>query len=641
MSVSNAPTPRVTVLRPEVNQSDMADGNTSVRPRLLIVDDISDNRAILTRRFQRRGFDVVEAECGLTAIGLIDRESFDLVLLDVMMPGMDGIETLKRIRSRNSASALPVIMVTAKSESGNIVDALELGANDYVTKPVDFAVALARVNTQISRKRAEEQVVLANEELRKANEDLELRVEERTSRLIDANQRLKVEIANREESQAKSQYLAHHDSLTGLGNRLLFKEQLEEALKDVSIAPHPLAVLFLDLDGFKAVNDTLGHSVGDLLLKLVATKLRDILPRTDRIARLGGDEFAILQISSTQPGSSIALAEKIIEVVGQPSSIDGHDVTVGASVGIAVAHPGNMNTENFLKSADLAMYSAKSDGRGTYRMFDPEMDAIVQARRLLEREMRTALAQDGFRLFYQPLVNLQTKKVTAFEALMRWQHPERGMVPPSEFIPVAEEMGLIVQLGEWALRHACAEATEWPDGICVSVNLSPLQFSKGSLVSTVMSALASAGLPASRLELEITESVLLEKSERNISILNQLRDLGVRISMDDFGTGYSSIGYLRSFPFDKIKIDQSFVRDLLVDEGSLAIVRAIAGLGVSFGMTTTAEGVETEEQMRCLNLEGCIEVQGYLYSKPVPASEIVGVLESLASRRSQLKDLRS
>jgi len=633
MSVSNAPTPRVTVLRPEVNQSDTADGNTSVRPRLLIVDDISDNRTILTRRFQRRGFDVVEAECGLTAIELIDKESFDLVLLDVMMPGMDGIETLKRIRSENSASALPVIMVTAKSESTNIVDALELGANDYVTKPVDFAVALARVNTQISRKRAVERVALANEELCKVNEDLERRVEERTSRLIDANQRLKVEIADREESQARSQYLAYHDSLTGLGNRLLFKEQLEEALKDVSVASHPLAVLFLDLDGFKAVNDTLGHSIGDLLLKSVAAKLRDILPRTDRIARLGGDEFAILQISAAQPGSSIALAKKIIEVVGQPNSIDGHDVTVGASVGIAVARPGDMNTDNFLKSADLAMYSAKSDGRGTYRMFDPEMDAIVQARRLLERDMRTALAQDGFRLFYQPLVNLQTKKVTAFEALMRWQHPERGMVPPSDFIPVAEEMGLIVQLGEWALRQACAEATEWPDGICVSVNLSPLQFAKGNLVSSVMSALASAGLPASRLELEITESVLLEKSERNITILNQLRGLGVRISMDDFGTGYSSIGYLRSFPFDKIKIDQSFVRDLLVDEGSLAIVRAIAGLGVSFGMITTAEGVETEEQMRCLNLEGCIEVQGYLYSRPVPANEIVGVLASLDNRR--------
>jgi diguanylate cyclase (GGDEF)-like protein len=601
----------VTLLRPDVEASDAPKQKADPVSRLLIVDDINDNRTILTRRFQRRGFEVVEADSGYVAIELIGRESFDLVLLDVMMPGIDGIETLKRIRSQKSASALPVIMVTAKAESDNIVDALELGANDYVTKPVDFAVALARVNTQISRKRAEQQVALANEELRKANEDLERRVEERTSRLVDANQRLKVEIADRQESQARSQYLAYHDSLTGLGNRLLFK------------------------DGFKAVNDTLGHSVGDLLLKSVATKLRDILPRTDRIARLGGDEFAILQISATQPGSSIALAEKIIEIIGQPCSIDGHDVTVGASVGIAVAHPGEMNTENFLKSADLAMYSAKSDGRGTYRMFDPEMDAIVQARRILERDMRTALAQDDFRLFYQPLVNLQTRRVTAFEALMRWQHPVRGGVPPAEFIPVAEEMGLIVQLGEWALRQACAEAVGWPDGICVSVNLSPLQFAKGNLVSTVVSALASSGLPASRLELEITETVLLEKSDRNILILNQLRKLGVRISMDDFGTGYSSIGYLRSFPFDKIKIDQSFVRDLMVDEGSLAIVRAIAGLGVSFGMTTTAEGVETEEQMRCLSLEGCIEVQGYLYSKPVPANEIIELLESLASRASK------
>ena len=620
--------------RPEAHQPATTDGNAGVRHRLLIVDDVNDNRTLLTRRFERRGFEVVEADSGFAALELIDREPFDLVLLDVMMPGIDGIETLRRIRKQKSASALPVIMVTAKTGPSHIVDALELGANDYVTKPVDFAVAFARVNTQIGRKRAEQQVLLANEALRKANEELECRVEERTGRLIEVNQRLKVEIANREESQAKSQYLAYHDSLTGLGNRLLFKDQLEKALNDVSVTPHPVAVLFLDLDGFKAVNDTLGHSIGDLLLKSVAAKLRDILQRTDRIARLGGDEFAILQVSAPQPGSSIALAEKIIEIVGQPCCIDGHDVTVGASIGIAVAHPGDINTETFLKSADLAMYSAKSEGRGTYRMFDPEMDAVVQARRGLERDMRTALVQDGFRLFYQPLVNLQTKKVTTFEALMRWRHLERGSVPPSIFIPVAEEMGLIVQLGEWALRQACMEAMEWPDGICVSVNLSPLQFSKGNLVSTVMSALASSGLPASRLELEITESVLLEKSERNISILNQLRHLGVRISMDDFGTGYSSIGYLRSFPFDKIKIDQSFVKDVLVDEGSLAIVRAIAGLGVSFGMTTTAEGVETVEQMQRLNLEGCIEVQGYLFSKPIPSNEIVGLLERLADRRS-------
>src|ERR1700733_11284371 len=634
MSAPNSLMQGVTLLRPEIGASDAVEKNGAQRPRILIVDDIGDNRTVLTRRFQRRGFDVVEADNGLTAIELIDKAPFDLVLLDVMMPGIDGIETLKRIRSQRSASALPVIMVTAKSESANIVDALELGANDYVTKPVDFAVALARVNTQISRKRAEQAVARVNDELRKANEDLERRVEERTSRLVDANQRLKVEIADRQESQARSQYLAYHASLTGLGNPLLFKEQLEEAVKDVSVTPHPLAVLFLDLDGFKAVNDTLGHSVGDLLLKSIAAKLRDLLPSTDRIARLGGDEFAILQISSAQPISSTQIAERIIEIVSQPHDIDGHDVTVGASIGVAIARPGEISTENLLKSADLAMYSAKSEGRGTYRIFDPQMDAMVQTRRSLERDMRTALAQGGFELYYQPLVNLQTKRVTAFEALMRWNHKERGAVPPSEFIPVAEDMGLIVQLGEWALRHACMEAVAWPDDIRVCVNLSPLQFSKGNLVSTVVSALASSGLPASRMELEITESVLLEKSERNIAILNQLRKLGVRISMDDFGTGYSSIGYLRSFPFDKIKIDQSFVRDLLVDKGSLAIVRAIASLGVSFGMITTAEGVETEEQMRCLNLEGCIEVQGYLYSKPIEANQVTSVLARLNEQRS-------
>jgi diguanylate cyclase (GGDEF)-like protein len=633
MSSLNLQSERVTILRPEDHGSGAVENNTAAPPRILIVDDISDNRIILLRRFQRHGFEVVEADSGLKALELIDSQEFDLVLLDVMMPGIDGIETLKRIRGRKSPSALPVIMVTAKSESENIVESLGLGANDYVTKPVDFAVALARANTQIGRRRAELEVVAANEALARANDGLEKNVADRTALLLGLYQKLRAEMAVREESDARSLHLAYHDSLTGLGNRLLFKEQLEDVLKDVLEASKPVAVLFVDLDGFKGVNDTLGHSIGDLLLKSIANRIRDILPVNGRIARLGGDEFAILQISAEQPSAAIALAQNIIEVVGQPSTIEGYDVTVSASVGVAVADAGSMNAEAFLKSADIAMYGAKAAGPGNYRMFDSEMDAAVQARSTIEREMRNGIVQNEFRLYYQPLVNLQTQKVTAFEALMRWQHPARGLVSPAEFISLAEETGLIVRLGEWALREACSDAMGWPEDISVSVNLSAVQFAKGDLVSTVMNALASSGLPASRLELEITESILLEGSDHNVRILEQLHELGVRISLDDFGTGYSSIGYLRSFSFDKLKIDQSFVKDLLADEKSLAIVRAIVGLGSSFGITTTAEGVETEDQRSCLNQEGCTEVQGFLYSEPLPPSEIAPLLGRLGAQR--------
>ena len=633
MSSSNLQPERVTILRPEDHGSGAVENNPAAVPRILIVDDVSDNRVFLQRRFQRQGFEVVEADGGLKALELIDSQEFDLVLLDVMMPGIDGIETLKRIRSQKSASALPVIMVTAKTESENVVEALGLGANDYVTKPVDFAIALARANTQIGRRRAELQVVAAHDALSKANDGLERSVAERTALLLGLYQKLRAEMAVREESDARSLHLAYHDSLTGLGNRLLFKEQLEDVLKDVLETQKPVAVLFVDLDGFKGINDTLGHSIGDLLLKSIAVRIRDILPANGRVARLGGDEFAILQVSADQPSAAITLGKQIIEIVGRPSAIDGYDVTVSASVGIAIADAGTMSAESFLKSADIAMYGAKSSGPGNYRVFDSEMNAVVQARSALEREMRNGIVQNDFRLFYQPLVNLQTQKVTAFEALMRWQHPERGLISPIEFIPLAEDTGLIVRLGEWALREACSEAIGWPGDISVSVNLSAVQFAKGDLVSTVINALASSGLPASRLELEITESILLEGSDHNVRILDQLHELGVRISLDDFGTGYSSIGYLRSFKFDKLKIDQSFVKDLLEDDGSLAIVRAIVGLGESFGITTTAEGVETEDQRSCLNHEGCTEVQGYLYSKPLPPDEIAPLLGRLSAQR--------
>jgi diguanylate cyclase (GGDEF)-like protein len=634
MSSANSPAERTVASRPE-GANVTADSSQPVAPaRILIVDDIADNRTILLRRFERQGFEVVETDSGLKALGLIETQEFDLVLLDVMMPGIDGVETLRRIRSRKSASILPVIMVTAKTESENIVESLGLGANDYVTKPVDFAVALARANTQIGRRRAELKAIAATAALKDANDTLEKNVAERTALLMGLYEKLKAEVAVREEADARSLYLAYHDSLTGLGNRLLFKDQLERALKDFCETPYPVAVLFVDLDGFKDVNDTLGHSIGDQLLKSIAIRIRDILPGNSRLARFGGDEFAILQTSEDQPTAAIELAQEIIDVVGRPSAVEGYDVTVSASVGIAVANADSMSAENFLKSADIAMYGAKAKGPGNYRIFDPEMEAVVQARSALERDMRNGIAHSQFRVFYQPLINLETQQVTAFEALMRWEHPERGLVSPAEFIPLAEETGLIVRLGEWTMREACSEAMRWPSDISVSVNLSAVQFAKGDLVSTVMNALASSGLPASRLELEITESILVEGTDQNMRILDQLHQLGVRIALDDFGTGYSSIGYLRSFRFDKLKIDRSFVKDLLSDEKSLAIVRAIVGLGTSFGITTTAEGVETEDQRRCLSHEGCTEVQGYLYSKPLPPNEISALLGRLFSPRS-------
>jgi diguanylate cyclase (GGDEF)-like protein len=609
------------------------DGRTAARaPRILIVDDIADNRTVLARRFVRRGFEVVEAESGFGAIENVRASEFDAVLLDVMMPGMDGLETLRQLRSTRSPATLPVIMVTARAESDNIVEALTLGANDYVTKPVDFAVAFARVTAQVARKRAEAEAISAHEDLRKVNNELEKRVAERTMRLLETNQKLKLEIAQREESEARTQFLAHHDALTGLGNRMLFSEQLRQALEEMPGYGRSLSVLFIDLDGFKSVNDTLGHSVGDDLLKAIAADLRDLLGDFDRIARLGGDEFAILQVCDDQDAGPIALAETILKTVDRPYKIDGHDVVVGASIGIVTHNEGKVSPEELLKDADLAMYRAKSDGRGMYRVFDPEMDAAAQARRQLETEMRIGFGRGDFYLVYQPLVNLQTRQVTGFEALMRWRHGERGDISPVEFIPVAEEIGLINQLGDWGLRQACMDAMRWPQDIRVSVNLSPVQFSKGNLVSTVMNALAASGLAPSRLELEITESVLLEKSERNLKVLMGLRLLGVRISMDDFGTGYSSLGYLRHFRFDKIKIDQSFIRDLMKNPDNLAIVKAITSLGISLGIATTAEGVETEEQVRCLNLEGCTEVQGYIYSRPVLAQDIDSLLDDMSLR---------
>jgi diguanylate cyclase (GGDEF)-like protein len=422
-------------------------------------------------------------------------------------------------------------------------------------------------------------------------------------------------------------YLARHDILTGLPNRLHFRERTEEALPLLRRG-EGFAVLCIDLDHFKEVNDALGHPSGDKLLQLVADRLRQNVRETDILARLGGDEFAVVQTMLQRPEEVTVLAGRIVEVLTQPYEVDGQEVVVGASIGVAVAPGDGDDPDQLLKNADLALYRAKADGRGMFRFFEAEMDACLQARRKLETELRKALTQNEFEVYYQPIVDLQDNQVTAFEALIRWNHPERGLVMPDEFISVAEKLGLIGPIGEWVLHQACADAATWPRGIRVAVNLSPLQF-RTTLVPAVVQSLASAGLCASRLELEITESVVLQNNEATMSMLRQLHEIGVRISMDDFGTGYSSLSYLHSFPFDKIKIDRLFVSDLDANADCAAIVRAVAGLGKTLGMKTTAEGVETREQLDWLRSEGCTEVQGYLFSRPQRARNLAILISDI------------
>jgi diguanylate cyclase (GGDEF)-like protein len=422
-------------------------------------------------------------------------------------------------------------------------------------------------------------------------------------------------------SQARISHMALHDALTGLPNRVFLQQHLQMHLDQLG-SGQQFAVLYIDLDRFKVVNDALGHPLGDRLLREVAARMRACLHDGEMLARIAGDEFVIVQNSMAEAQSVSALAAALIEAIGVPFDLDGHQATIGASVGIAIA-PADASTEDdLLRSADMALYRAKADGRNTFRFFEPEMDRSMQARRALELDLRKAITNGEFVLHYQPLVNLQSGATCGFEALVRWIHPMRGYVQPLDFIPIAEETGLIVAIGEWVLRTACKEAANWPSDIRLAVNLSPNQFKRQNIGATVVSALAHSGLAPARLELEITESVLLHDNAATLATLYQIRNLGVRISMDDFGTGYSSLSYLRSFPFDKIKIDRSFVHDLERQEDSKTIVRAITNLGLGLGMAITGEGVETQGEADYLREEGCTEAQGYFFGKPVPAGDV-------------------
>lgn len=448
------------------------------------------------------------------------------------------------------------------------------------------------------------------------------------------------DITSARKAEARVAHLAHFDSLTNLPNRALFNQSLQRSVSRMR-DDQKLAVLYLDLDDFKTINDTLGHGAGDMILKSVANRLENTIGIQGMVARLGGDEFAISLRNCGSNKDVIHIAKKIIENVSEAVMVDGQRVATGVSIGIAIAPESGTSCEELIKYSDIALYHAKENGRGCASLFEPSMHEAVQERRNIELDLRAALKRNELELFYQPLVNIETSEIIGYEALLRWNHSEKGMIMPDVFIPVAEETGLIVQLGEWVVRSALHEVANWPEHLTVAVNLSPAQMRSPNLMPTIINALATTGIAPHRLELEITESVLMNDNQSNVELLHKIRSLGVRIALDDFGTGYSSLNYLRSFPFDKIKIDRCFVDGIDSREDCRAIIRAVTGLATSLGMVTTAEGVERSDQLSQLKLEGCVQVQGYLFSKAMPAAHVVGRIAPTVERPVPLYDIGS
>jgi diguanylate cyclase (GGDEF)-like protein len=598
-----------------------ADGEASARsaPSLLVVDDVAENRELLIRRFGRRGFQVDEAESGARALALIEEGQYDIVLLDIMMPVMDGLEVLQRLRAKYSPDALLVIMVTGKSQSEDVAGALELGANDYLMKPVDFAIAFARVKTQVERKRAVEELTRTVAVLKQSND------------------RLEQEIANRKRSEARNEYLTYYDTLTGLGNRTLLKDRLSQAVLYAERYNRSVAIVYLNLDNFNIVNESLGHDAGDRLLNIIASRLAACVRESDTVVRMGGDEFVLVLLDQSPTADGLpALIQRMQTIVSEEVVLDNYPLSTTCSVGVAIFPDDGADAEALLANANTAMSRAKALGPNNCQFYQSEFNRAVQQRLRLQAELRAALAKSEFVLYFQPQVDLRSRRVIGVEALIRWAHPTLGLLPPMNFIPIAEQTGLIVALGEWVLREACRQNKAWQDRglppLTMAVNVSARQFRSDGLVRAVVSALQDSGLEAGFLELELTEGLIMQDVDMAVSLMRQIQGLGVDLSIDDFGTGYSSLAALKTFPVSRLKIDKSFISDLGASVHTGTVAGAVISLARKLNLRVIAEGVETDDQIRFLCENGCHEMQGFRFGRPLPAEKLEELLTSGALR---------
>jgi diguanylate cyclase (GGDEF)-like protein len=577
--------------------------------RILLVDDQAQNRDMLGRRLERRGYEVVLRD---TAVGIEDvivQENIELVLLDWMMPERSGQDALRGIRALHDAEHVPVIVVTALDDGDIVSTALETGANDYISKPIDLRVLTARVKAQLDRRQA----VLDLDAIR---DNLERTVQERTHELVTANETLSAEISEREAAEARAQSLARHDPLTGLANRRHFLEELDRRLALIGNEACAFALLFVDLDRFKPINDVHGHAIGDQLLQVIATRLSSCLRDDSFAARLGGDEFAVLVEDARDREGVASAARRVLHELSAPILVNGLKLTVGASIGIALCPEDGRGAADLLQRGDAAMLRAKED-RGAYKFFDSTIDEELKWKAALETELRTAIPNGDIVPYFQPVVRLDTGALAGFEVLARWPHKLRGMISPTQFIPVAEEAGLVDAMFWALLAQACRKSLDAPGEFMLAVNISPSQVRDQWFPEKVLRTLRETGFPAQRLEIEVTESAMIGDMERAKRSLLSLKNQGVKVALDDFGTGYSSLFLLRALPIDKLKIDRSFVSSLTADRENATIVRALVGLGNALGLEVTAEGVEDSATAEALTAMGCEFAQGYLFGHAV------------------------